>query len=803
MGNLFSTLLPFVIIVLVYWMALPTVALELVNDGKPLAEIVISEQADSSVRAAAAELRKNIGKMSGADLAVVTTPSGKTPIYVGQSAYTDKLGIKLDDIKYDGFKVIVTGAYVALLGVDNCRPAIPRDNIKPGPRSKEVQKRWEELTGKKWVFPFNLRDPRNVSQKLGFCYQDATGTLYAVYEFLEQLGMRWFMPVEGLGEVIPERRDINVAPMNLKREPCFASRWLFLCGWGNYPSDTLWLKYLKQGGIYDQYLEHSSENVASLQKNRPELFSYVEGKPLTSSPGRFIPRLASSELRQETAEYLIAARKAFPELDSLPIGQPDGWIALDDRDVAAGWDKKEEGSWGRFSDYNWDFVLDVSSRVRAKCPDATFNVMSYGYAKNIPKLVERIPPYFEICFSQSSQNWHLPNAAGEAALRQEWFNKFPYLKFSLYDYYLFNWGKTPPVPAIFSGLMEKNFKTLPDNCMAICTEVPVGSETGTRLGQPGLTHLMIYLHSKLTWDKNLDVKATLDDYYDKFFGPAKDEMREFNEFAEVVWMRPEPRQITAFSGFLKPVDVDKYFEILDRAKGKAGNTVYGKRIEFIAAEMAPSKNLFKELKRSGPYVRAWRVDIPAKVDGDLSKPFWTERLTAEHSLLRDLDTGVFPDINLTYVGFRWLPDNALLVGITCYERRMGQLKASVPDSSRDEEAIYNDDDIELFIETPNGYNAKVVVNPNGAILDYCVTPNMADVASSWRAEAVAVRKLPDRWTVEIKIKGLGDMPTKSYPWGINVCRSRLTGGDIEGYALSPTGTGRFLAPTKMANLYVP
>ena len=43
-----------------------------------------------------------------------------------------------------------------------------------------------------------------------------------------------------------------------------------------------------------------------------------------------------------------------------------------------------------------------------------------------------------------------------------------------------------------------------------------------------------------------------------------------------------------------------------------------------------------------------------------------------------------------------------------------------------------------------------------------------------------------------KVKGLGDMPNKSYPWGVNVFRQRLTGGEEEGYALSPTGTGGFL-----------
>ena len=76
---------------------------------------------------------------------------------------------------------------------------------------------------------------------------------------------------------------------------------------------------------------------------------------------------------------------------------------------------------------------------------------------------------------------------------------------------------------------------------------------------------MIYLHAKFTWDKDLDVKATLADYYEKFYGPAKAEMREFFEYAQAVWMRPAAREITAQSGFLKPADVPKYFKGLPMA----------------------------------------------------------------------------------------------------------------------------------------------------------------------------------------------------------------------------------------------
>jgi hypothetical protein len=154
------------------------------------------------------------------------------------------------------------------------------------------------------------------------------------------------------------------------------------------------------------------------------------------------------------------------------------------------------------------------------------------------------------------------------------------------------------------------------------------------------------------------------------------------------------------------------------------------------------------------------------------------------------------------VDFRWLPDSSLLVGITCYERRMSGLQANTPASLKDEQTIYKDDTVEVHLETPAGYRAVIVVNPNAAVRDTCVTPDVAEVPEAWNVEQVAVRKLEDRWSVEIKVKGIGNMPTKAYPWGVNVFRQRRAGGTLEAYALSPTGKGFISAPGKMGNLYV-
>ena len=49
------------------------------------------------------------------------------------------------------------------------------------------------------------------------------GTPYAVYEFLNRLGVRWFMPSE-FGEVVPSMKTIRVDEIDFHDKPDFALR---------------------------------------------------------------------------------------------------------------------------------------------------------------------------------------------------------------------------------------------------------------------------------------------------------------------------------------------------------------------------------------------------------------------------------------------------------------------------------------------------------------------------------------------------------------------------------------------------
>lgn len=61
------------------------------------------------------------------------------------------------------------------------------------------------------------------SVALLLCGADRVGTLYSVYDFLGQCGVRWFSP--GLsGEVVPSRADLSLGPIDRQDAPKFAIR---------------------------------------------------------------------------------------------------------------------------------------------------------------------------------------------------------------------------------------------------------------------------------------------------------------------------------------------------------------------------------------------------------------------------------------------------------------------------------------------------------------------------------------------------------------------------------------------------
>ena len=158
---------------------------ELTREGRPCAEIVVSEKASAGTRQAAQDLQYWLKKISGAELPIVSPSGAKADnlICVGVSPVTERAGYKMPAFTGSGFDIQAKGKLVILAG--------PERTIRPRPVGGHEQTR---------LFTLN--------PEAGSPESDC-GPAHAVTEFLETLGVRFYAPGED-GTVVPQRPTLTV-----------------------------------------------------------------------------------------------------------------------------------------------------------------------------------------------------------------------------------------------------------------------------------------------------------------------------------------------------------------------------------------------------------------------------------------------------------------------------------------------------------------------------------------------------------------------------------------------------------------
>lgn len=207
-------------LILVLTILIPTTAAAeslIVEEGEPRAEIIIAKEPTRTQQLAADELRDHIEKISGAALDVRTSPSDHTlRIYVGRSTHTDRLGIDTKGLANGAYRIVSGRDWIALIGDD--ADFQPHDlHARDIADRARVRAEWDRLTGGRWALPIDKTDRRRHAET-GWWQDDKRGSLNAVYHFLRELGVRWFMPGE-LGEVVPKMASIPLLPQSFNGKP--------------------------------------------------------------------------------------------------------------------------------------------------------------------------------------------------------------------------------------------------------------------------------------------------------------------------------------------------------------------------------------------------------------------------------------------------------------------------------------------------------------------------------------------------------------------------------------------------------
>lgn len=807
--------------------ALPVLAANnfLVKDGQPRAEIVIAETPPRSTRLAAHELRRQVEKITGARLSIVTAPTGKFPvrILVGRSPHTDKLKITADGLRYGAYRIVSGEDWLVLIGDDtNFTPLEPwarnNDYVKTG----KLQNSWNKITGEKWGVPnpglyrnllrlagdTGLPDSAKPAGKLPpleLWDFDERGSFNAVCGFLRRLGVRWYLPGP-LGEVVPSLTSIPLPKIDQTVRPDFPLRRVNL-PFAVVGEDTaLWAMRIGLRNPHDIQQAHGLETMThqpAILKEHPDWFALYGGKR-NVQPGLELHQLcySSEDLFQHTVRYVRAQFDHFKE-DMVSVMPPDGYTALCQCKLCEGRDTPQRDDSGRLSDYVWDFVNRVAREVRKTHPHKKVLCCAYGVYTLPPLKIDKLEPNVVVSIVGGRRPVsHQPKQQQEECrkLRDAWAAKthHPLIIFENYPFTDRGWY----LPSFTAHELGDGIKATQG--------VSQGEDISLTLMWPpnnagmGLNHFLVYFTARSYWGgPKQNAGELLREYCKLFYGPAATEMHAFFTYCESNWHGMEKDQTKA----------ERALELFAAAQARAdAASTFGKRLAII-------DEFLKSLRRKRIQLAQKRGPVPVLrlvgeahgkivIDGKLDEEVWQKCPISATGTLAEIQTGMLPIFPTTFKS-AWI-GNDLYFAIRCDERP-GQ-KLNIGTTRNKDQGTWFGDVVEILLATESHSYYQIVVNPSGARIDL----DRAAARNAWftwdsQAE-VATHVADDHWTIEIRIpvtkdendplhQVIGRHPTRSLPWHVNICRQRIRDNGSEYSAFAPTATDGFHEPMKFAHFY--
>lgn len=360
---------------------------KIVEEGRPVAQIVIAPDPPRMVRLAAQELQEAVQKISGAELPVAAAPAEgfAATIFVGRSEFTDALGVTAEGLRDGAFRMVSGLDWIVLIGRDfDFEPQEPwaRSHGDLARATEEWDRLTSSATGSGWGFPMGAVH-RMYNRPTETWAHDEGGSLNAVYEFLRMQGVRWYMPGE-LGEVVPRRASIELPQVDRTVVPDFPLRVFIGPAWMNAPREAvLWSRRLGLNHGYELLgagprthglaLVHAREEMG---RAHPEHFALIGGRR------DFHHACFSSEgLQREAVAYARAVFDIYGE-PTLQFSPQDGLRMC----------RCESCESLTASEAVWGFLDRVAGEVRETHPDRLLVGAAYTSYREPPAGIAALGP---------------------------------------------------------------------------------------------------------------------------------------------------------------------------------------------------------------------------------------------------------------------------------------------------------------------------------------------------------------------------------------------------------------------------
>jgi len=497
----------------------------IVNGGKAASVILLPSPAQADEPLAAKELTDHLKKMTGAEVAV-------------QSVAADKLAGALADIRGKGLVPIVIGSLA--LTPEN-KDAILKQGSDPA--------------------SFILKKEPDGIYLAGL---SAEGTLFAAYEMLEQMGVRWFMPGD-IGTVIPQTTSTGPGLGVTIQVPTFHGR--------HTGGEAAWTRRMRHGGPYFPGSHGINLGPTASFAKHPEYFALIHGKRVEAQLCVSNPDVVKLAVQQVKAYF-----KQYPKEEWIGMGPNDGSGFCECANCQA----LDAGDWDPFSNersvtdrYIW-FFNQVLDGIKDEYPGKKVCFYSYHVymrppqkIKPNPLIVPALAP-IALCRIHSMNNPICPEKSYVQSLIAGCEKVLP----ELYDRgYWFNLAD-PGFPFMMISRLRE--------------DIPLEKKLGIAglrvesINHWGSESPSLYIASKLMWNANADVDALMQDYTDKFFGPASKPMLQYLTLLDSALHDSDYHTGCSFDlpHIYTPAVRAQGQKLLKRAAILAGNTIYGQRVQI-------------------------------------------------------------------------------------------------------------------------------------------------------------------------------------------------------------------------------
>lgn len=536
--------------------------LTLVEGGKSAYVIYREASAPPSVKLAAEELQRVIRASTGVELPIVAEPA-QPMIYVGanDSEQACPLTAGLVD---DGFTIVTRGGNLFIVGKDL------KDDQSP-------QRGWTSY-----------------------------GTLYGVYEFLEQfVGARWLMPGEA-GEEIPHHDRLIIPDVDFVDHPDFPLRYLVDIQDRRPPGDKApnaalqWEMRQKlptpsfgrkqdHGHAWDDYLKPDD------WRAHPEWMAMDENgkrRDFTARPAGVKYCTTNPELVKAFAAGVIKWLDEHPAWHGASISPADGGDFCKCPECMKLVRPDPHGS-PSYSLNILKFYNDVARIVGQKYPDRPLS--GYVYYNYMYPPTEPVKMEPNVWLVMAGLNYY-----GFGLYKPVYKEEFPrvvegWLKLTTnFNYH--NYG---------TWMRSFNGAPLPTAREILKLEIPTVARFGGKgvdmvgLGAWGVGAPTNYIYAKLVWDAKTDVDKTYEEWLRLAYGPGYEPMRKLLDMIEERFSAYKAAESPQYRGHMYEMNYEKveaiylpilpdmerlYFEALGKAqtdKQKQRLEMFGKNLVML------------------------------------------------------------------------------------------------------------------------------------------------------------------------------------------------------------------------------